>query len=212
MLFDICSSHLLMPYTAVEESAERTIDAQKKMAAAIAEMTQTSMEKLTLQSKWLYGPRFSILIAAFLRNAPCPHRRCDCVHSCVGLFYFLHLTRNFFAQFSVLISRESLNSFSMSRRLFKTSWLLLWATGRERLKTQHQKLLVSLSRVCVTSLLFYCHALAPLILIFTPFPADLAKQIIYIQMTVPLKVSILCEKVAGTYLTVSRQHIMPAQR
>lgn len=100
----------------------------------------------------------------------------------------------------------------MSLRLFKTLWLLLWATGRERLKTQRQRLLVSLSRVCAVSLLFYCHPLAPLILIFIPFPTDLAKQIIYIQMTVPLKVSILCEKVASTYLTVSRQYIMPAQR
>jgi len=43
-------------------------------------------------------------------------------------------------------------------------------------------------------------------------PSDLAKQIIYIQMLVPLKVSILCEKIAGTYLRVSRQYIMPAQR
>ncbi|EIN05300.1 hypothetical protein PUNSTDRAFT_137982 [Punctularia strigosozonata HHB-11173 SS5] len=38
------------------------------------------------------------------------------------------------------------------------------------------------------------------------------RQMIYSQMTVPLKVSMLAEKVASTYLDVSTQFIMPAQR
>jgi hypothetical protein len=216
MLFDICFFHLLMPCTAVEEAAERVIDAQKKMTATIAEMTQMSMEKATLESKQTFCmPHLSILIVAFLRNAPCPQKGRDYVHPCVELSYFLQLTLIFSAQFSVLNSRKSLNSLSMSLRLFETLWLLLWATGRKRLRTQRRNLLVSLSRVCAISLLtiyVYCHALALLILIFIPFPIDLAKQIIYVQMTVPLKVSLLCEKIASTYLRVSHQYIMPAQR
>jgi len=42
--------------------------------------------------------------------------------------------------------------------------------------------------------------------------SDLAKQIIYVQMLVPLKVSMLCERIASIYLDVSQQYIMPAQR
>jgi len=42
---------MLTPYTAVEEAAERVLKAQKKMTATIAEMTQISMEKATLESK-----------------------------------------------------------------------------------------------------------------------------------------------------------------
>jgi len=35
----------------MEEATERTIDAQKKMTAAIADMTQMSMENVSLESK-----------------------------------------------------------------------------------------------------------------------------------------------------------------
>ena len=42
--------------------------------------------------------------------------------------------------------------------------------------------------------------------------ADLSRQMIYSQMMVPLKVSTLSKKIAETYLRVSREFIMPAQR
>ncbi|KAI0804789.1 hypothetical protein BC629DRAFT_1591020 [Irpex lacteus] len=41
---------------------------------------------------------------------------------------------------------------------------------------------------------------------------DLARQLIYTQMMVPLKVSMLSEKIATVYLDVSNRYIMPAQR
>ena len=52
------SFHFLMSYIAVEEAAERLVDAQTKIIATIAEMTQISMEKATLEGKqtFLYFP------------------------------------------------------------------------------------------------------------------------------------------------------------
>ncbi|KAI0086014.1 hypothetical protein BDY19DRAFT_895518 [Irpex rosettiformis] len=41
---------------------------------------------------------------------------------------------------------------------------------------------------------------------------DLARQLIYTQMMLPLKVSMLSEKIATVYLSVSDKYIMPAQR
>ncbi|KAI0683167.1 hypothetical protein BC835DRAFT_1473001 [Cytidiella melzeri] len=41
---------------------------------------------------------------------------------------------------------------------------------------------------------------------------DLARQLIYTQMMVPLKVSMLSEKIATVYLEVSNNYILPAQR
>lgn len=41
---------------------------------------------------------------------------------------------------------------------------------------------------------------------------DLSRQLIYAQMMVPLKVSVLSQKIADSYLDVSRNFIMPAQR
>ncbi|KAI0804810.1 hypothetical protein BC629DRAFT_1580916 [Irpex lacteus] len=41
---------------------------------------------------------------------------------------------------------------------------------------------------------------------------DLARQLIYTQMMLPLKVSMLSEKIATVYLEVSDRYIMPAQR
>ncbi|KAK7694431.1 hypothetical protein QCA50_001617 [Cerrena zonata] len=41
---------------------------------------------------------------------------------------------------------------------------------------------------------------------------DLARQLIYTQMMLPLKVSMLSEKIATVYLEVSSKYIMPAQR
>ncbi|KAI0804724.1 hypothetical protein BC629DRAFT_1590958 [Irpex lacteus] len=41
---------------------------------------------------------------------------------------------------------------------------------------------------------------------------DLARQLIYTQMMVPLKVSMLSEKIATVYLEVSNRYILPAQR
>lgn len=44
------------------------------------------------------------------------------------------------------------------------------------------------------------------------YATDFARQLIYTQMMVPLKVSMLSEKIATVYLEVSDKHIMPAQR
>ena len=41
---------------------------------------------------------------------------------------------------------------------------------------------------------------------------DLSRQLIYSQMMVPLKVSVLSQKIAEAYLHVSNEFIMPAQR
>lgn len=42
--------------------------------------------------------------------------------------------------------------------------------------------------------------------------SDLARQLIYTQMMLPLKVSMLSEKIATVYLEVSDKYILPAQR
>lgn len=41
--------------------------------------------------------------------------------------------------------------------------------------------------------------------------ADITRQLIYTQMMVPLKVSVLSEKIASAYLDVSTSFILPAQ-
>lgn len=41
---------------------------------------------------------------------------------------------------------------------------------------------------------------------------DLSRQILYTQMMLPLKVSMLSEKISTTYLEVSNKYILPAQR
>ena len=41
---------------------------------------------------------------------------------------------------------------------------------------------------------------------------DLARQLIYTQMMLPLKVSMLSEKISTVYLEVSDKYILPAQR
>ncbi|KAL0572737.1 hypothetical protein V5O48_009237 [Marasmius crinis-equi] len=42
--------------------------------------------------------------------------------------------------------------------------------------------------------------------------ADLVRQLIYTQMMLPLRVGMLSERIATTYLSVSEKYIMPAQR
>ncbi|EMD39269.1 hypothetical protein CERSUDRAFT_122690 [Gelatoporia subvermispora B] len=42
--------------------------------------------------------------------------------------------------------------------------------------------------------------------------SNVTRQLIYTQMMVPLKVSMLTDKIAGTYLNVSNLYILPAQR
>jgi len=149
---DVTRANLEASRKSVEEAAERLVNAQTKMTTTIAEMTQISMEKASLEE-----------MLPVLKKA-------------VTTFTLLRAQFSKITQFFVDVA-------SLLRDVMAPS-VDDWAKALEN----------TMTRLAGVSL------------------SDLAKQIIYIQMLVPLKVSILCEKVAGTYLSVSRQYIMPAQR